>query len=60
VLLVAHIYHNYHRPLMGSSTVNTLTPLVGTLGGVAAIGSLLRRGEATTIDDEVDAPIVEV
>jgi hypothetical protein len=37
-----------------------LTRLVGILGGAATIGSLLPRGDATTTDDEVDAPAVEV
>jgi len=48
------------EPLMGSSTVNMLTPLVGTLGGAATISSLLCRGDATTIDDEVDASAFDV
>jgi hypothetical protein len=44
---------------MGSSTVNMFTPLVGTLGSAGTMGSLLCRGDATTIVD-VDASAFEV
>ena len=39
--------------------VNMFTPLVGTLGGRAATGSVLPEREATTMDDEVDGPPAE-
>jgi len=34
--------------------VATLTPLVGTLGGGAATGSMFPERDATTIPEEVD------
>ena len=44
---------------MGLSTVATLTPLVGTLGGGAATGSMLPERDATTIPEEVDGSPAE-
>jgi hypothetical protein len=44
---------------MGSSIVNMLKPLVGTLDDGVATGSVLPEGDATTIADEVDASLDE-
>ena len=43
-----------HRPLMGSITVNTFNPLLGTLGGGVMTGSIWPEEDATTTADEVD------
>jgi len=48
-----------NRPLIGSSTVATLTSLVGMLGGGAATGSMFPERDATKIPEEVDGPPAE-
>lgn len=44
---------------MGSITVNTFKPLIGTADGGATTGSVWPEDEATTTADEVDGSLVE-